>query len=223
MTKYAIVTGASKGVGFATCNMLADKGYKVIALSRNMEKMKSFNSPNIFPYQLDMTNFEEIKKFAETYQDITLDILINNAGGGAGPTNILNEDPFNFNYAYSLNVSGPMYLSQLFTSNLQRSENPIIVFVSSIGGKFPYAGGGNYTTAKRGLSGLVDLMRLEYGGYNIRVTEICPGSIDTVENESRKFAVKAEDVAEAIIWPTQLPKHVNINHIELNHTLSGKY
>jgi NADP-dependent 3-hydroxy acid dehydrogenase YdfG len=221
--KYAIVTGASKGVGYATCKLLAQNGYKVIGVSRNIEKLKTLISENIEVYQLDMTNFNEIKKFAEKHKDITIDLLVHNAGGGANPKSLATEEPLDFNYAYSLNVSGPMYLSRLFIPNMTKSKNPTTIFISSMGGKFPYPGGGNYVVSKRAIGALVDLMRLEYTQYNIKTTEICPGSINTVENENRTYAVSGEDMAETIKWVAELPAHVNINHIELTHIACRRY
>jgi NADP-dependent 3-hydroxy acid dehydrogenase YdfG len=220
--KTAIITGASKGVGFATSKIFAENGYRVIAASRNIRGLKNLKSKNIDIYPLDLTNFNEIKIFAKEYEGITLDVLINNAGGGRSPTEIINESPENFNYAYSLNVSGPMYLSKLFTPNMQKSSNATIMFVSSLGGRFPYVGGGNYTNAKRGISGLVDTMRLEYPHYGVKITEVCPGSIDTVEGEQRSDALSAEDMAKTMFWIAELPKHVNINYLELNHLHSRK-
>jgi len=174
-------------------------------------------------YPLDLTDFNQIKIFAKKYEHITLDLLVNNAGGGRMPTQIINESPENFNYAYSLNISGPMYLSKLFTPNMEKSDNATIIFVSSLGGKFAYNGGGNYTNAKRAIGGLVDTMRLEYPYYGIKVTEVCPGSIDTVEGNPRNSALTAEDMAKTILWLSELPSHVNINYLELNHIESGKF
>ena len=219
--KTAIVTGASKGVGYATVKLLSENGYKVIAVSRDLSKVSELVSENVEVYKLDVTSSEEIKRFYEQYKDITLDLLVNNAGGGSGPTSIINETMENFRRAYDINVSGPMYLSQLFVPCMKRSESPTIIFISSIGGKFPYRSGGNYTNAKRGMMALVDTMRLEFPEYGIKVTEICPGTIDT-QIEKREIAITAEDMAESIRWVASLPKHVNINHIELNHILSGK-
>jgi len=220
--KTAIVTGASKGVGYQTCKFLSENGYRVIAVSRNMRKMLSLQSENIETYKMDITNFQEIEKFFEKYKDIKLDLLVNNAGGGASPTQIINERPENFNYAYSLNVSGPMYLSKLFTKNMEKSDNATIIFVSSLGGKFAYPGGGNYTNAKRGIGGLVDTMRLEYPQYGVKIVELCPGAIDTVEGEQRSHAITAEDMADIIYWISELPSHVNINYLEVNHINSRK-
>ncbi len=219
--KTAIVTGASKGVGYATVKLLSESGYKVIAVSRDLSKVSELVSKNVEVYKLDITNSEEIKKFYQEYKDITLDLLVNNAGGGSGPTHIINETMDNFRRAYDINVSGPMYLSQLFVPCMKKSESATIIFISSLGGKYPYRSGGNYTNAKRGMMALVDTMRLEFPEYGIKVTEICPGTIDT-QIEKREIAITAEDMAESIRWVASLPKHVNINHIEINHVLSGK-
>jgi NADP-dependent 3-hydroxy acid dehydrogenase YdfG len=219
--KTAIVTGASKGVGYATVELLSKNGYKVIAVSRDLSKVIDLVSDNVEVYRLDITSADEIKRFHEKYSDITLDLLVNNAGGGSGPTHIINETMDNFRRAYDINVSGPMYLSQLFVPSMKKSESPTIVFISSLGGKFPYRSGGNYTNAKRGMMALVDTMRLEFPEYGIKITEICPGTIDT-QKEKKDIAITAEDMAESIRWVASLPKHVNINHIEINHILSGK-
>ncbi len=220
--KTAIVTGASKGVGYATVKLLSQSGYKVIAVSRNLSKVFDLVSDNVEAYQLDITDSKAIEVFFEKYKNITLDLLVNNAGGGAGPTKIINETPENFRIAYDINVTGPMYLSQLFVPCMQKSESPTIIFVTSFGGKIPYRGGGNYTNAKRGERGLIDTMRLEFPEYNIKITEICPATIDTQE-QKREYALSAEDLAQAIYWVGSLPKHLNINQIEMCHINSSKF
>ena len=220
--KTAIVTGASKGVGLATVKHLSGNGYKVIAVSRNLSKVSELISDNVEVYNLDITNSKAIEIFFEKYKDITLDLLVNNAGWGSGPTYIINETPENFRKAYDINVTGPMYLSQLFVPCMERSESPTIIFITSFGGKVPYRGGGNYTNAKRGERGLIDTMRLEFPQFGIKITEICPATIDTQE-QKRDNALTAEDLAEAIYWVGSLPSHVNINEIEICHINSSKY
>lgn len=220
--KTAIVTGSSKGVGLATVKRLSENGYKVIAVSRNLSKVSELISDNVEVYNLDITDSKAIEVFFEKYKDITLDLLVNNAGGGSGPTSIINETPENFRRAYDINVTGPMYLSQLFVPCMERSESPTIIFITSFGGKVPYRGGGNYTNAKRGERGLIDTMRLEFPQFGIKITEICPATIDTQE-QKRNQALTAEDLAEAIYWVGSLPSHVNINEIEMCHIHSSKY
>ena len=220
--KTAIVTGASKGVGYATVKLLSENGYRVIAVSRNLSKVNELVSDNVETYQMDITSADQIKTFFEKYKDISLDLLVNNAGGGASPTFIINETMDNFRRAYDINVGGPMYLSQLFVPAMQRSASPTIVFINSLGGLVPYRSGGNYTNAKRGQKGLIDTMRLEFPAYNIKITEICPGTIDTQE-QKRDQALSAEDLAQSILWVGSLPSHLNINIIEMGHINSSKF
>jgi NADP-dependent 3-hydroxy acid dehydrogenase YdfG len=209
-------------VGLATVKRLSENGYRVIAVSRNLSKVSELISDNVEVYSLDITNSKAIEAFFEKYKDITLDLLVNNAGGGSGPTYIINETPENFRKAYDINVTGPMYLSQMFVSCMEKSESPTIIFITSFGGKVPYRGGGNYTNAKRGERGLIDTMRLEFPQFGIKITEICPATIDTQE-QKRDNALTAEDLAEAIYWVGSLPSHVNINEIEICHINSSKY
>jgi NADP-dependent 3-hydroxy acid dehydrogenase YdfG len=220
--KTAIVTGSSKGVGLATVKLLSENGYKVIAVSRNLSEVSKLVSENVEVYHLDITSSEEIKAFYEKYKDITLDLLVNNAGGGSGPTHLINETMDNFRRAYDINVSGPMYLSQLFVPCLKKSESATIIFITSLCGKTPYRGGGNYSNAKRGEMALVDTMRMEFPEYGIKVTEVCPGTIDT-QAEKKDNALTAEDLAESIRWIGSLPKHFNINHLELSHINNSRY
>jgi NADP-dependent 3-hydroxy acid dehydrogenase YdfG len=220
--KTAIVTGASKGVGYATVKLLSENGYKVIAVSRDLSKVSSLISDSVEVYQMDITNASEIKQFYDKYSDITLDLLVNNAGGGAGPTYIINETMDNFRRAYDINVTGPMYLSQLFVPSMKKSDSATIIFITSLCGKIPFRGGGNYSNAKRGEMALIDTMRMEFPEYGVKVTEICPGTIDT-QTEKKENALTAEDLAESIRWVGSLPKHLNINHLELSHINNSKF
>ena len=220
--KTAIVTGASKGVGYATVKLLSESGYRVIAVSRDLSRVNELLSNTVETYCLDITNQEQIEEFFNKYKDITLDLLVNNAGGGAGPTNIVNETMENFRIAYDINVTGPMYLSQLFVPCMERSDSPTIIFVTSIGGNIPYPGGGNYTNAKRGEIGLIETMRLEFPAHNIKITEICPGTIDTQE-EKKNDALTAEDLAESILWVSYLPSHFNVNSLNISHIKNAMF
>jgi NADP-dependent 3-hydroxy acid dehydrogenase YdfG len=220
--KTAIVTGASKGVGNAAVKLLSESGYKVIAVSRDVSKLSQLKSENVETYVMDITQPKEIKLFFEKHKDISLDLLVNNAGGGASPTRIIDETMDNFRIAYDINVSGPMYLSQLFVPCLKRAESPTIIFVTSLSGKIPFRGGGNYSNAKRGEMALVDTMRMEFPEYGIKITEICPGTIDTQEDR-KPHSLTAEDMAEAIRWVGSLPAHFNVNHLEVSNIFNSKY
>jgi NADP-dependent 3-hydroxy acid dehydrogenase YdfG len=220
--KTAIVTGASRGVGRATVKLLESSGYRVIAASRDLDAMKDLESENVEVNKLDVTDEESIESFCKKYEEYTIDLLVHNAGGGAGPTYLIYETMENFRRAYDINVGGPMYISQLLIPSMMKSDSPTIIFISSLCGQVPFRGSGNYSNAKRGQMGLVDTMRLEFPQYGITVTEICPGTIDT-QTEKKDHALTAEDMAEAIRWVGSLPSHVNINHLEIAHINGSKY
>jgi NADP-dependent 3-hydroxy acid dehydrogenase YdfG len=65
-------------------------------------------------------------------------------------------------------------------------------------------------------------MRLEFPQYGIKITEICPGTIDT-QIERKDNALTAEDMAESIRWVASLPKHFNVNHLEVINIFNSKY
>lgn len=218
--KTAIVTGTRHGVGRKTVNDLVDNGYKVIATSRNINNIKDLESENVKIEELDLTNFEQIKYFYEKYKDITLDLLVNNAAGGIDPTTLVNSNPESFTLAYSLNVSGPMYLTRLFVKNLQDSENSTVIFISSFAGRYPYIGQASYCNSKKAVSGLSELFRLEYSGYGIKVTEICPASINTYKDQVKPIALESEDLSSAVLWISSMPKRCNINYVEIAPTYS---
>ena len=115
-----------------------------------------------------------------------------------------------------------MYISQLFVNSLKKSESPTIIFITSFCGKIPFVGSGNYSNAKRGEMALIDTMRMEFPQYGIKITEICPGTIDT-QAEKKDNALTAENMAETIRWVASMPKYVNINHIEISHINNSKF
>lgn len=83
-TKYALVTGASSGIGYATAIELAKRGFKVYAGARRVAKMKPLKDYGIVPVELDVASLESIKRLRDFISDETggrLDILFNNAGG----------------------------------------------------------------------------------------------------------------------------------------------
>lgn len=221
--KTAIVTGTTLGVGRETVLTLVDNGYKVIATSRDISRIKDLESDKISIEELDLTHFNDIKKLYDKYRDVTIDLLINNAAGAVDATYLINENPENFTKSYMLNVSGPMYLTRLFASNLSKSDNPTVIFISSFAGRYLYTGQSNYSNAKNAVSNLSDLFRLEYAPMNIKVTEICPATINTREDQKREIAMTSKDIVSAIMWLSTLPRHCNVNLIEMAPTASRKF
>jgi NADP-dependent 3-hydroxy acid dehydrogenase YdfG len=218
LNKYVIVTGASRGVGEETCKLLSLK-YNVIAISRNIERMNFIFSEykNIYPYQMDVTDFSLHDELYNYIKDKEIVALVNNAGGGSESHLVENDSPESWQYAYNLNVVSPMSLSKMVIPIMKKNGYGDIIIITSICGYYPYKKGGNYATAKRGAISLAETLRMEMSGSGIKVSQIAPGSIDTNKEVKNNIAIQAEDVAEAIRWIIELPPTVNVDSMTIMH------
>jgi NADP-dependent 3-hydroxy acid dehydrogenase YdfG len=141
--------------------------------------------------------------------------LINNAGGGY----IESEDGLDFlgwEKTYKINVLVPMQLSKLLVKNMSLSESPQIFIITSLAGHFMFRGSRpEYTIAKHAESTLSNVLRLELANKNIRVTEICPGTVNSKGKSEN--ALETQDIADAIFWCSQTSNYVNIDLIRMSH------
>lgn len=220
--KTAIVTGVGSGVGNLLAKTLCDNGYFVIGTSRNPEFVKNLDMQNIKIEKLDMSNESSVDNFYSKYSNQTIDLIVNNAScaGLDGAKPMSSETPDNFMHSYMVNVAGPMYMSRLFISNLKKSNNATIVFISSFARKHFYAGGGNYSASKLSIYAIAKMFRLELSHFKIKVTEICPAAINTHQNN--EGALEAEDIANTILWISQLPQRCNVDLIEISPVIAAQ-
>lgn len=214
MPNIAIVTGASKGVGRATAEVLANSGFQVIALTRDL-KRADFDNENILPYQIDITNTEEIKKFISGLDGQNIKAIVNNSAGSFSNTLILNDDKENWKRAFDINVIAPMELCKNIVPLMKNGGN--IINISSIGAFFPNRSSGHYLSSKRAQSTFTEILRLENTGSNIRITDLVPGMI-----EKGKW-LDPEDIAKTIKWILSLPSHINIDSINIMHSNNARY
>jgi NADP-dependent 3-hydroxy acid dehydrogenase YdfG len=220
--KKAIVTGVSGGVGNLLAKTLSENGYFVIGTSRHPEGITNLSIENTRIEHLDLSDEASISNFYKKYKDEAIDLIVNNAScaGLDGAKTMSNETTDNFMHSYMVNVAGPMYLSKLFIPNLKKSDNATIIFISSFAKKHFYAGGGNYTTSKLSISGLAKLFRLELSHFKVKVTEICPAAINT--HQHNDGALEAEDIANAILWISELPQRCNVDLIEISPSIAAQ-
>jgi NADP-dependent 3-hydroxy acid dehydrogenase YdfG len=227
--EYAVITGASSGIGAATARLLAKNGYHVIAAARRADRLLTLaaEDANIEAFTLDVTVQSEIDALAKHLQGKPVSILINCAGGAFESEPINDSDPEIWKKTYDINVVGSVRMIKAMTPLMQTFGRGHIVMISSTAGHRVYESGGSYVAAKFAETSLVETLRLELNGQPIRVTEIAPGMVKTDEFSVQRYkgdlekAAKvyegvtrplvAEDIAEAIRWSVMLPSHFNVD------------
>jgi NADP-dependent 3-hydroxy acid dehydrogenase YdfG len=217
--KTAIVTGASFGIGRAIATLLSESGFNVIAVARSRDEIKGLSDEHkhISSYVLDITDEIEVSKFIDSLGDIEIDLLVNNAGGGATNQKVHNDILEKWRQAYEINVVAAVNLSRLVIPNMIKNKDGHIIFITSTCGHFVYPGGSGYTVSKHAEVALAELLRMELIGTGIRVTEIAPGNVNSRGDGDANNSLSPNDVAEAVKWSALMPKHVNIESIKMLH------
>jgi NADP-dependent 3-hydroxy acid dehydrogenase YdfG len=223
----AVVTGASSGIGGATARRLAADGFEVVAAARRRDRLDALAAerPGIRAATLDVTDDASVAALAAELPDVAL--LVNNAGGALGVDPVERARVEDWQRMYDSNVLGVLRVTQALLPALEAGAGGHIVLTGSIAGHLVYEGGGGYTAAKHAAAAVVETLRLELNGRQVRVTEVAPGMVRTEEFSlvrlrgdqeaaDRVYAgvehpLTAEDVADAIAWTATRPPHVNVD------------
>jgi NADP-dependent 3-hydroxy acid dehydrogenase YdfG len=229
LTKVAVVTGASSGIGAATVKALSGDGYAVIATARRKERLEALASqvPGVMIFPADLTKSDDVAALAQFCNEKKVEILVNCAGGAFDASTIADGDPDVWRKSYEVNVIATLRITQALLPAMISAGRGQVVFVTSTAGHRAYENGGSYVAAKFAERSLAHTLRLELNGQPIRVTEIAPGMVKTDEfalnrfdGDSTKAAkvyegvaapLTAEDVAESIRWSVSLPEHFNVD------------
>lgn len=233
--KVAIVTGASSGIGYATALALSRSGAKVAAGARRMDRLESLqneiskNGEEVFIQKLDVTIKSECDAFADAVLKKwgTIDILINNAG--LQPLSFFkNLKVEEWDKMIDVNIRGVFYCTGAVIPTMMNKNSGHIVNISSMAGRVVYPSGSVYCATKHAVTAFSEGLRQEFSQRsNIRVTCIEPGVVATelmeaitdkalekyVERTRQMEALQAEDIANAIMFAVEAPRHVNVNEI----------
>lgn len=178
MEKVVLITGASSGMGKVMAQLLAEKGFKVYAVARRMEKMQDLAKTgiNVFPMDVTDENSMEcgVKKILSN--EGRIDVLINNADFGSYGA-IEEVSPKDARYQLEVNVFGAVRLIQLVLPYMRAQRSGRIINISSIGGKVAMPMGGWYHASKFALEALSDSLRAEVKQFGIDVVVIEPGGV----------------------------------------------
>jgi 3-hydroxy acid dehydrogenase / malonic semialdehyde reductase len=236
MSKIALITGASSGIGRAVAYEFSKNGIDLILCGRRNERLLELQEEIgdlvnthilLFDVRDKIAVFEAIESLPENWKQI--DILINNAGNahGLGPIQEGNLD--DWDNMMDGNVKGLLYVSKAVIPLLIARNQGHIFNISSVAGKQTYPNGNVYCASKAAVEALSDGMRLDLNPFSIKVTNVAPGAVETEfsivrfkGDVPRANAVYngfqplgPEDVAEVIYFAASRPSHVQMADILL--------
>ncbi|XP_033299862.1 farnesol dehydrogenase-like [Bombus bifarius] len=228
--KVALVSGSSGGIGLAISKALATHGIKIVGLGRRIDKLQDataeIGKDKFFPIECDATNEQDILKVFKWIDEKfgRLDILVNNAGV-LSPTPIIDSKTEEYRRVIDTNLIAPAIFAREAVKAMKKCNAcGHIINISSIAGLHLEAIAvpiGMYGPSKYGLRALGIELRHEIiaAKLNVKITNISPGAVmtDMIKSVqdvvSNNFILKAEDIAEAVIYALGTPETVEIPEI----------
>jgi NADP-dependent 3-hydroxy acid dehydrogenase YdfG len=233
--KWALVSGASSGIGQATAINLAKEGYSLILIARRLDRLDRFKteleskfSSTVIISQVDVRSLDQVKKFVDDHKEklAKLNVLVNNAGLAKGADKVQNADIAHWEQMIDTNIKGLIYMTRLIVPLMINNLNGHIVNIGSVAGLYTYPGGSVYCGSKFFVRAFSEALRQDLLGTNIRVTNVEPGMVETefslvrLDDEQKAQSVykgmtplSAQDIADTITWCIGRPAHVNIQEI----------
>ncbi|MBA4411047.1 MAG: SDR family NAD(P)-dependent oxidoreductase [Bacteroidota bacterium] len=242
--KIALITGATAGIGYETAHLLAQNYYNLILTGRRKERLDALENKlkSSFKCKIMTLNFD-IRIKTETELALNsipdewkaVDLLVNNAGLAAGFAPINSADVEDWENMIDTNVKGLLYTSRIVTSWMIERQKGHVINISSIAGKESYPNGSVYCGTKHAVAAISKAMRIELLPFNIKVTTLSPGAVETEfslvrfrgDQEKADQVYKgftpltAKDIAETILFIANRPPHVNIDDLLIMPTSQG--
>ena len=231
------VTGASSGFGAAVARRFAADGARVIAAARRADRLASLVSefgPQVHPLTLDVRDragvAAAVAGLPEEFSGV--DLLVNNAGLALGLGPAQDADLDDWDQMIDTNCKGLVYCTRAILPGMVARDRGHVINLGSVAGAYPYPGGNVYGGSKAFVHQFSLNLRSDLHGTGVRVTCVEPGMADT-EFSLVRFSgdqgkadnvyagmqpMTADDIAESIHWAATMPRHVNVNTIELMAT-----
>ena len=210
MNFTAVITGASKGIGFSVAQRLAEAGFSLFIVGRDNNRLSdakaqllSAGAPEVYAFSGDLSQSDVAKRCTaeifETWSSLT--VLVNNAGVFL-PGTMMEEEEGQFETLMTTNMNSAYHITKGLWPLLKLSNRAHVFNMCSIASITAYAAGGSYSVSKFAMLGFSKSLRLEGIPHDIRVTAILPGATLTdswagVDLPSTRF-IKPEDVANAL-------------------------
>jgi hypothetical protein len=235
MAKWALITGASAGIGEATALELSTKGFNLILVARRKDRLENLKKTleakgqiQVVMATLDVRKSEEIEQFArdhaETLQKVS--VLINNAGLARGTDKVQAGKMADWDDMIDTNVKGLLAFTRAILPYFIANNHGHVINIGSVAGRWTYPGGAVYCATKFAVRAISEGLRMDLLGSQIRVTNIEPGMVETefskvrMQDEQKASQVyagmkplTAADIADTIGWVVARPAHVNIQEL----------
>lgn len=211
MNKFAIVSGATKGIGLAIAEKFAQNGFDIVICGRSqkdIEQVKvyfsnTYKNINLYALAADLSKSNETLKFIQYILSLNrnIDILVNNAGSYQ-PGQVHNEDDGVLEKMIETNLYSAYKLTRGLIPKMMEHRSGHVFNICSTASIIPYINGGSYCISKHALLGFSKVLREEMKEFNVRVTAILPGPTKTaswegVDLPNERF-IKSQDIAEAV-------------------------
>jgi len=236
MTKIALITGATSGIGEACAYLFAREHYNLILTGRRGDRLEKLAKKLNTKYNTEIAvcafDVRDREQVISNLEDLPakwkkVDVLINNAGLSQGLDPIQNGSYDDWDTMIDTNIKGLLYVSKLVSNWMITNKTGHIINLGSIAGKEVYPNGNVYCATKAAVDALSKAMRIDLVTHGIRVTAVHPGAVETEFSEVRFKGDKerakkvydgfeplvADDVAETIWFAVSRPAHVNINEL----------
>jgi NADP-dependent 3-hydroxy acid dehydrogenase YdfG len=237
MTRRAVVTGASSGIGEATARMLRGRGWDVVAVARRADRLEALQSETgAVAFAADLTRQEDVDALTQWLGESgPVHALVQVAGGARGADRVEDGSAEDWRWMFETNVLSTQRLVAALLPLLREAAasdgHADTLFVTSTAAQNAYPGGAGYNAAKAGESMLAHALRLELNGEPIRVTEVAPGMVHTPEFTLNRLRgdknaadsvyadvenpLTADDVADVIGYALDAPGHVNLDLVTM--------
>ncbi|MDA9120423.1 SDR family NAD(P)-dependent oxidoreductase [Flavobacteriales bacterium] len=232
MSKTAIITGATAGIGEATAIEFSKLDYNLILTGRRKERLEKLKSQLESDYKIqvsvhafDIRQRAELEDFCRNeIGNASIDILVNNAGLASGLSPLHEGDVDDWEKMIDTNVKGLLYITREIAPRMVAQQSGHIINVGSIAGIEVYPNGNVYCATKHAVHAISQALRKELYDKGIKVTNIAPGLVETEfsivrfhgnENRAKTVydgmeALAAKDIADCIVFAATRPKHVNV-------------
>ena len=236
MNKTVFITGATSGIGRACAETFAQNNFNIIITGRREALLKKAKEEiedkfgvNVKTLCFDVQNKEAVfNAVAELDENLSVDILINNAGLALGRDAFDEADITDWETMMNTNVNGLLYVSRALLPFIKKNKGHIIN-LGSVAGKEVYENGNVYCASKYAVDAISQAMRIDLLKHSIKVTSINPGAVETefsivrFKGDEKKaeaayknyIPLTANDIADTIFYCANLPSHVCINDLTI--------